>query len=99
MRYHLPREDKRRDRRVALAQDADGNGHYRRRGGDSTVDRLPRNATDLLATARDMRRAGASLRSLTEPVVDTASDTFQKAAERERLSTAWSHEAPRRDNP
>jgi DNA invertase Pin-like site-specific DNA recombinase len=38
------------------------------------VDRLSRDATDLLVIARDMHRAGAGLRSLSEPVVDTTSD-------------------------
>jgi DNA invertase Pin-like site-specific DNA recombinase len=38
------------------------------------VDRLPRDMTDLLVIARDMQRAGAGLRSIAEPVVDTTSD-------------------------
>jgi DNA invertase Pin-like site-specific DNA recombinase len=38
------------------------------------VDRLSRHATDLLVIARDMQRAGAGLRSIAEPVVDTTSD-------------------------
>ncbi len=38
------------------------------------VDRLSRDTTDLLVIARDMQRAGAGLRSLSEPVVDTNSD-------------------------
>ncbi len=38
------------------------------------VDRLSRDTTDLLVIARDMQRAGAGLRSLAEPVVDTRSD-------------------------
>jgi DNA invertase Pin-like site-specific DNA recombinase len=38
------------------------------------VDRLSRDTTDLLVIARDMQRAGAGLRSLDEPVVDTTSD-------------------------
>src|SRR5437762_1512328 len=38
------------------------------------VDRLSRDTTELLVIARDMQRAGASLRSLVEPVVDTTSD-------------------------
>ena len=38
------------------------------------VDRLSRDATDLLVIARDMQRAGAGLRSIAEPVVDTTSD-------------------------
>ena len=38
------------------------------------VDRLSRDTTDLLVIARDMQRAGAGLRSLAEPVVDTTSE-------------------------
>jgi len=38
------------------------------------VDRLSRDTTDLLVIARDMQRAGAGMRSLAEPVVDTTSD-------------------------
>ena len=38
------------------------------------VDRLSRDVTDLLVIARDMQRAGAGLRSIAEPVVDTTSD-------------------------
>ncbi len=38
------------------------------------VDRLSRDTTDLLAIARDMQRAGAGLRSLAEPVLDTTGD-------------------------
>ena len=38
------------------------------------VDRLSRDTTDLLVLARDMQRAGAGLRSIAEPVVDTTSD-------------------------
>jgi DNA invertase Pin-like site-specific DNA recombinase len=38
------------------------------------VDRLSRDTKDLLVIARDMQRAGAGLRSLAEPVVDTTSD-------------------------
>ena len=35
------------------------------------VDRLSRDTTDLLDIARDMQRAGAGIRSLTEPFLDT----------------------------
>jgi DNA invertase Pin-like site-specific DNA recombinase len=38
------------------------------------VDCLSRDTTDLQVIARDMQRAGAGLRSLAEPVVDTTSD-------------------------
>ena len=37
-------------------------------------DRLSRNATDLLVIARDLDNAGVALRSITEPIIDTASD-------------------------
>ena len=38
------------------------------------VDRLSRDTTDLLVIARSLQKAGAGLRSLAEPVVDTTSD-------------------------
>src|SRR3954467_11415575 len=38
------------------------------------VDRLARDPTDLLVIARDMRQAGAGLKSLAETAVDTTSD-------------------------
>ncbi|MBV9066246.1 MAG: recombinase family protein [Methylobacteriaceae bacterium] len=38
------------------------------------VDRLSRDTTDLLVIARELQQAGAGLRSITEPVVDTTSD-------------------------
>jgi len=38
------------------------------------VDRLARDMTDLLVLARDMQRAGAGLRSLAEPALDTTSE-------------------------
>jgi DNA invertase Pin-like site-specific DNA recombinase len=38
------------------------------------VDRLSRDTTDLLVIARNMRRAGAGIRSLAEPFLDTTSD-------------------------
>jgi DNA invertase Pin-like site-specific DNA recombinase len=38
------------------------------------VDRLSRDTTDLMVIARDMQRAGAGLRSLAEPVLDTTGD-------------------------
>src|SRR5947209_16996653 len=37
------------------------------------VDRLSRDTTDLLAIAREMQRAGAGIRSLAEPFLDTTS--------------------------
>ena len=38
------------------------------------VDRLSCDTTDLMVIARDMQRAGAGLRSLAEPVLDTTGD-------------------------
>jgi DNA invertase Pin-like site-specific DNA recombinase len=38
------------------------------------VDRLSRDTTDLLVLAREMQRAGAGIRSLAEPFLDTTSD-------------------------
>jgi len=38
------------------------------------VDRLSRDTTDLLVIVRDLQRAGAGLRSIAEPVIDTTSD-------------------------
>jgi DNA invertase Pin-like site-specific DNA recombinase len=38
------------------------------------ADRLSCDTTDLLVIARDMQRAGAGLRSMAEPVLDTTSD-------------------------
>ena len=38
------------------------------------VDRLSRDTTDLLMIARDLQNAGAGLKSIAEPVVDTTSD-------------------------
>lgn len=38
------------------------------------VDRLSRDTTDLLVIAREMQRAGAVIRSLIEPFLDTTSD-------------------------
>jgi DNA invertase Pin-like site-specific DNA recombinase len=40
----------------------------------AAVDRLSRDTTDLLLIARDLQKAGAGLRSIAEPVVDTTSD-------------------------
>jgi DNA invertase Pin-like site-specific DNA recombinase len=40
----------------------------------TAVDRLSRDTTDLLVIARDLQNAGAGLRSIAEPVVDTTSD-------------------------
>ena len=40
----------------------------------SAVDRLSRDTTDLLVIARDLEKAGAGLRSIAEPLIDTTSD-------------------------
>ena len=68
------REDHRHHRRPAAASQADGGP----RAGDvvitPAVDRLSRDTTDLLVIARDMQRAGAGIRSLAEPFLDTTSD-------------------------
>jgi len=40
----------------------------------TAVDRLSHDATDLMVIARDMQKAGAGLRSLAEPVLDTTGD-------------------------
>jgi DNA invertase Pin-like site-specific DNA recombinase len=41
------------------------------------VDRLSRDTADLLVIARDIQRAGAGLRSLAEPVLDTMGDSAE----------------------
>ncbi len=41
------------------------------------VDRLSRDTTDLLVIAREMQRAGAGIRSLAEPFLDTTSDSAE----------------------
>jgi DNA invertase Pin-like site-specific DNA recombinase len=48
------------------------------------VDRLSRDTTDLLVIAREMQRAGAGIRSLAEPYLDTTSDFC-----RDRLCDPW----------
>jgi uncharacterized membrane-anchored protein len=50
------------------------------------VDRLSRDTTDLLIIAREMQKAGAGIRSLAEPFLDTTSD-FDYARERSPLNT------------
>src|SRR5208283_2713874 len=74
MRAHLSREDQRRDGRSSgAAKKLDAVAH-----GDvvliPAVDRLSRDTTDLLVIARELQKAGAGLRSIAEPVVDTTSD-------------------------
>ncbi len=59
----------------------------------AAVDRLSRDTTDLLVIARDLQKAGAGLRSLTEPVVDTTS-ARRKSPWREIRTQAETHAAP-----
>ena len=40
----------------------------------AAIDRLSRDTTDLLVIARDLEKAGAGLRSIAEPLIDTTSD-------------------------
>jgi Resolvase, N terminal domain len=58
----------------------------------AAVDRLSRDTTDLLVIARDLQKAGAGLRSLTEPVVDTTS-ARRKSPWREIRTQAETHAA------
>ena len=74
MRKSFQREDHRHDRRPTAASKADEGPRARRCCQYPAVDRLSGDATDLLIIARDMQRAGAGLRSIAEPVVDTTSD-------------------------
>jgi hypothetical protein len=67
------------------------------------IHRLSRDATDLLVIAREMQRAGAGIRSLAEPFLDTTSDFAEiifvilgAAAKLERRAS-WS--APRAAGP
>jgi len=66
------------------------------------VDRLSRDTTDLLVIARDLQKAGAGLRSIAEPVVDTTSDfaelvlamlgvaaKLERRRIKERTAAAW----------
>jgi len=69
----------------------------------AAVDRLSRDTTDLLVIARDLQKAGAGLRSLAEPVVDTTSDAVgvshtnaafnSWAGLQQMLDLAWWHDA------
>jgi DNA invertase Pin-like site-specific DNA recombinase len=74
VRKRVPREDHRHDGRPAAAWQADETACP----GDvvitPAVDRLSRDTTDLLVIARDMQGAGAGIRSLAEPFLDTTSD-------------------------
>src|SRR3954454_21737761 len=62
------------------------------------VDRLSRDTTDLLVIAREMQRAGAGIRSLAEPYLDTTSDfaeiVFAILASTPSLNAAASSTAP-----
>jgi DNA invertase Pin-like site-specific DNA recombinase len=74
MRKSVPRENHRHHGRPAAASCTD----KETRPGDvvitPAVDRLSRDTTDLVIIARDMQRAGAGIRSLAEPFLDTTSD-------------------------
>jgi DNA invertase Pin-like site-specific DNA recombinase len=63
------------------------------------VDHPSRDAIDLMVIARDMQRAGAGLRSIAEPVVDTTSDFAEVVlpclASRQSSNAAASPSAPR----
>ena len=48
------------------------------------VDRLSRDTTDLLIIAREMQKAGAGIRSLAEPFLDTTSDFAARSIPRLR---------------
>jgi hypothetical protein len=75
MRKGIPREYHRHYGQPAAACQADESP---RAPGDvvitPAVDRLSRDTADLLAIARDMQQAGAGIRSLVEPFLDTTSD-------------------------
>ena len=63
------------------------------------VDRLSRDTTDLLVIAREMQRAGAGIRSLAEPHLDTTSDLAEIVWPFSVLPPSWnaaaSSNAPR----
>jgi hypothetical protein len=67
------------------------------------VDRLSRDTTDLLVIAREMQRAGAGIRSLAEPYLDTTSDlrrsSLPSLASPRSWSAAASGSAPREAGP
>src|SRR6516164_8446468 len=54
------------------------------------VDRLSRDTTDLLVIAREMQRAGAGIRSLAEPYLDTTSDLPRSSSPFSALPPSWS---------
>jgi hypothetical protein len=78
VREGVPREDHRHHGRSAVACQADEGPRPRRRGITPAVDRLSRDTTDLLVIAREMQRAGAGIRSLAEPYLDTTSDFWRQ---------------------
>jgi DNA invertase Pin-like site-specific DNA recombinase len=53
------------------------------------VDRLSRDTTDLLVIAREMQRAGAGIRSLAEPFLDTTSDLPRSFSPSLALPRSW----------
>jgi hypothetical protein len=75
VRKDIPRENHRHHGRPAAACQADeGPRAWRCLFITPAVDRLSRDTTDLLVIAREMQRAGAGIRSLAEPYLDTTSD-------------------------
>src|SRR5277367_653197 len=54
------------------------------------VDRLSRDTTDLLVIAREMQKAGAGIRSLAEPFLDTTSDFAEIVFAILALRQSWS---------
>jgi hypothetical protein len=74
-RKDIAREDRRHYDRPAAARQADEKNLA---PGDvvitPAVDLLSRDTTDLLIISREMQRAGAGIRSLAEPYLDTTSD-------------------------
>jgi len=67
-------KDQRRDGRPAAAQEAHCGRRPRRRGDHPSRRSRVAHTTDFLVIARDLLKAGAGLRSIAEPVVDTTSD-------------------------
>ena len=74
MRKGVPRENHRHHRRPAAPSRTDKEARPRRCCHHPGRDRLSRDTTVLLVIARHMQRAGAGIRSLAEPFLDTTSD-------------------------
>ena len=60
-----------------------------RKHGVPAVDRLSRDTTDLLVIAREMQRAGAGIRSIVEPFLDTTSDFAEIVFATPALPRSW----------